>query len=108
MRGLILAAVLLCTNIKAQSLNDVLALNQDKQLHVGYTYVISSATTSYVLKKTGDKKKAIIIGIGVGMTIGVVKEIYDYKYGYAQKGDLVADLIGSTLGSIVVTIPFGK
>ena len=106
MRTLILAITLLCTNVKAQSLNEVLSLHQDKQLHVGYTYIISSATTSYVLKKTKNKKRAILIGIGVGVTIGVAKELYDAKYGYAQTGDLIADIIGATAGSIVVTIPF--
>ena len=106
MRTLILAITLLCTNLKAQSLNEVLSLHQDKQLHIGYTYIISSATTSYVLKRTKNKKKAILIGIGVGVTIGVAKELYDAKYGYAQTGDLIADIIGATAGSIVVTIPF--
>ena len=106
MRTLILAITLLCTNVKAQSLNEVLSLHQDKQLHVGYTYIISSVTTSYVLKKTKNKKKAILIDIGVGVTIGVAKELYDAKYSYAQSGDLIADIIGATAGSIVVTIPF--
>jgi len=106
MRTLILAITLLCTNLKAQSLNEVLSLHQDKQLHIGYTYIISSATTSYVLKKTKNKKKAILIGIGVGVTVGVAKELYDAKYSYAQTGDLIADIIGATAGSIVVTIPF--
>jgi len=106
MRTLILAITLLCTNVKAQSLNEVLSLHQDKQLHIGYTYIISSATTSYVLKKTGNKRKAILIGIGTGMAIGIGKEIYDARKGSAEKGDLIADIIGSTFGSIVVTIPF--
>jgi len=106
MRTLILAITLLCTNVKAQSLNEVLSLHQDKQLHIGYTYIISSATTSYVLKRTKNKKKAILIGIGVGVTVGVVKELYDAKYSYAQPGDLLADVIGATVGSVVVTIPF--
>jgi len=106
MRTLILAITLLCTNVKAQSLNEVLSLHQDKQLHIGYTYIISSATTSYVLKKTGNKRKAIFIGIGAGMAIGIGKEIYDARNSGAEKGDLIADIIGSTFGSIVVTIPF--
>jgi len=106
MRTLILAITLLCTNVKAQSLNEVLSLHQDKQLHIGYTYIISSATTSYVLKKTGNKRKAILIGIGTGMAIGIGKELYDARNGSAEKGDLIADIIGSTFGSIVVTIPF--
>ncbi len=83
-----------------------MSLHQDKQLHVGYTYIISSATTSYVLKKTGNKRKAIFIGIGTGMAVGIGKELYDARNGRAEKDDLLADLIGSTFGSIVVTIPF--
>ena len=65
----IIAILLISTACSAQSL-DVLSLHQDKQLHVSYTYIISSATTSYVLKKTGNKKKAILIGIGVAMSVG--------------------------------------
>jgi VanZ family protein len=106
MRTLILAITLLCTNVKAQSLNEVLSLHQDKQLHVGYTYIISSVTASYVLKKTNNKKKAIFIGIGVGMTIGIAKEVYDARNGGAQGSDLIADLVGATCGSLVITIPF--
>ena len=101
----IIGLLLISISCNAQSLN-VLSLHQDKQLHVGYTYIISSATTSYVLKKTGNKKKAVFIGIGTGMAIGIGKEIYDARNGSAEKGDLIADLIGSTFGSIVVTIPF--
>ena len=104
--SLILVILLFCISLKAQKLNDVLSLHQDKQLHIGYTYIISSATTSYVLKKTKNKRKAILIGIGVGVTIGVAKELYDAKYSYAQTSDLLADIIGAPAGSIVVTIPF--
>ena len=102
----IIGLLLISISCNAQSLNEVLSLHQDKQLHIGYTYIISSATTSYVLKKTGNKRKAIFIGIGTGMAIGIGKEIYDARNGSAEKGDLIADLVGSTLGSIVVTIPF--
>jgi uncharacterized protein YfiM (DUF2279 family) len=59
-----------------------------------------------VLKKTGNKRKAIFIGIGTGMAIGIGKELYDARNGSAEKGDLIADIIGATAGSIVVTIPF--
>ena len=40
------------------------------------------------------------------MAIGIGKEIYDARNGSAEKGDLIADIIGSTFGSIVVTILF--
>ena len=75
----------------------------DVHLHIGATYIISSATTSYVLKKTNDKKKAMLVGIGVSMAVGIAKELRDSNI---QNKDLFANLIGSTLGSIVVTIPF--
>lgn len=103
----ILAIVmLLCINLHAQRLNDVLDMHKDKQLHFGYTYIISSATTSYMLKKTNDKRKAILIGMGAGMTIGIMKEIHDARYKGAERGDLVADIAGSIMGSLIVTIPF--
>ena len=53
----IIGLLLISISCNAQSLNEVLSLHQDKQLHVVYTYIISSATTSYVLKKTKNKKK---------------------------------------------------
>jgi hypothetical protein len=49
-----------------------------------------------------------LIGIGAGMTIGLAKEIYDIQNGNPEMNDLLADLLGSTLGAIVVTIPLGR
>ena len=98
--------MLLCINLQAQRLNEVLDMHKDKQLHVGYTYIISSATTSYILKKTRNKKKAILIGIGTGITIGIAKEIHDARFKGAERGDIVADIAGSVMGSLIVTIPF--
>ncbi len=80
-------------------------LQEDKQLHLGATYVISSATTAFVYNKTKDKKRARWIGFGVGVTVGIAKEIYDIEHGNPETGDLIADVIGSALGSFVITIP---
>ena len=97
----IVAILLISTGLNAQDFKPT-----DVHLHIGATYIISSVATSYVLKKTNDKKKAILIGIGVGMAVGVAKEFCDSKTGHVQNKDLLGNLIGSTLGSIVVTIPF--
>ena len=94
----IIAILLISTGLNAQDFKPT-----DAHLHIGATYIISSVTTSCVLKKTNDKKKAMLIGIGVSMAVGIAKELRDSN---VQNKDLFANLIGSTLGSIVVTIPF--
>ena len=103
MRYLTILLILLSTNLNAQSL-DLYTFN-DKQLHMGATYVISSFTTAYVFKKTQNKKKAMWIGFGVGMGVGIAKELYDIEHGNCEAGDLLADFIGSSLGCLVITIP---
>ena len=75
----------------------------DAQLHIGATYIISSVATSYMLNKTHDKNKSIMCGIGVGLAVGIIKELTDKRI---QNKDLAGNLIGSVAGSIVVTIPF--
>ena len=95
----ILLILLFSTGLNAQTLD--LYTFDDKQLHMGATYVISSFTTAYVFKKTQNKKKAMWIGFGVG----IAKELYDIEHGNCEVGDLVADVIGSTLGCLVITIP---
>ena len=99
----ILLILILCVDVKAQKLT--LYTYDDKQLHMGATYVISSFTTAYVFKKTQNKKKAMWIGFGVGMSVGIAKELWDIEHGNCQYGDLVADFIGSSLGCLVITIP---
>ena len=94
----ILAILLISTGLSAQ--NSELT---DVQLHIGATYIISSVATSYMLNKTCDKQKSIMFGIGVGLAVGVIKELTDKKI---QNKDLTGNLIGSIAGSIVVTIPF--
>ena len=100
---LILLILLFGTSLNARTLD--LYTFDDKQLHMGATYVISSVTTAYVFKKTQNKKKAMWIGFGVGMGVGIAKELYDIEHGNCEVGDLVADVIGSTLGCLVITIP---
>ena len=100
---IILLILILCVDVSAQELT--LYTYDDKQLHMGATYVISSLTTAYVFKRTQNKRKAMWIGFGMGMTAGIAKELWDIEHGNCQYGDIVADLIGSTLGCLVITIP---
>ena len=99
----ILLILILGLDVNAQNLT--LYTFDDKQLHMSATYVISSFTTAYVFKKTQNKKKAMWIGFGVGMSVGIAKELYDIEHGNCEAGDLLADFIGSSLGCLVITIP---
>jgi hypothetical protein len=82
------------------------AVSTDKQLHMAGCFMISSWTTSYVYNRTADKRKAIVIGFGAGMTAGIAKEIYDIKYGNPDWADILADAIGSGLGAVSITFTF--
>ena len=97
--------ILLFLNISLSAKDLRLYKYEDKQLHLGATYVISSATTAFVYNKIKDKKRARWIGFGVGVSVGIAKEIYDIEHGNPETGDLIADFIGSALGSFVITIP---
>ena len=92
----------------SSSLNAQFLYQQDKQLHMGGTYVISSIASSYTLNKTNDKRKALLVGIVAGITAGLAKEIYDIKYGNPDLADLAADAIGATTGALVITIPLER
>ena len=103
MKYLIILILFLNISLSAKDLR--LYKYEDKQLHLGATYVISSVTTAYVFKKTQDKKRAMWIGFGVGMGVGIAKELYDIEHGNPETGDLIADVVGSALGSFVISIP---
>jgi uncharacterized protein YfiM (DUF2279 family) len=82
------------------------AVSTDKQLHMAGCFMIASITTSYVYNRTADKRKAIAIGFGAGMTAGIAKEIYDIRYGNPDWADILADAIGSGLGAVSITFTF--
>ena len=71
------------------------AVSTDKQLHMAGCFMISSLTTSYVYNRSADKRKAILLGFGAGMTAGIAKEIYDIRYGNPDWADILADVRGS-------------
>jgi len=80
------------------------ALAQDKQLHMGACFVISSFTSALVYRKTKDKTKATVYGFGVAMLAGIVKEVYDIKHGHSDINDILANTIGSSLGVVTIRI----
>lgn len=96
----------LSVSLNAQSSIPAFFKASDKQLHMGSCYVISSMTTALVYKRTANKRKSILIGLGTGIALGVAKELYDIKCGNPELGDIAADAIGSGLGVLCVRITF--
>ena len=79
-------------------------IQQDKLLHAGGCYVISSSVAALVYDKTSDKKKSLLYGFGIGVLIGITKEVYDIKHGEPDVNDIAADVIGAGLGVITIRI----
>ena len=96
----------LSVNVNAQSSIPAFFESSDKQLHMAGCFMISSITTSLVYNRTADKRKAVLIGFGVGMIAGIAKEAYDLQCGSPQWGDIAADAIGSGLGAVSITFTF--
>ena len=79
---------------------------QDKLLHFSTCYIISSTTTSLVYNITDNRKKAVMYGILTSVVVGGLKELHDRDHGDSDWNDMGANVIGGTLGSIVVVIEF--
>ena len=82
------------------------SIGQDKLLHMGGCYVISSTTASIVYNMTENRKKAFIYGVASAVIIGGIKELHDINHGDSNWGDMGANVIGGTLGALVVTVRF--
>ena len=82
------------------------SIGQDKLLHMGGCYVISSTTASIVYNMTENRKKAFIYGVASAVIIGGIKEIHDINHGDSNWHDMGANVIGATLGALVVTVRF--
>ena len=82
------------------------SIGQDKLLHMGGCYVISSTTASIVYNITENRKKAFIYGVASAVIIGGIKEIHDINHGDSNWADMGANVIGATLGALVVTVRF--
>ena len=79
-------------------------VQQDKLLHAGGCYVISSSVAALVYDKTNDKKKSLIYGFGVSVLAGLAKEVYDIRCGNPDAKDIAADIVGAGLGVITIRI----
>ena len=82
------------------------SIGQDKLLHMGGCYVISSTTASLVYNMTENRKKAFIYGVASAVIIGGIKEIHDINHGDSNWGDMSANVIGGMLGAFTVTVRF--
>ena len=83
-----------------------ITIPQDKLLHAGGCYVISSTTSSIVYNITENRKKAFIYGVLSSVVIGGIKELYDIKHGDSSWGDMGANVVGGTLGSFSIVVRF--
>ena len=82
------------------------SIGQDKLLHMGGCYVISSTTASIVYNITENRKKAFVYGVASAVIIGGIKELHDINHGDSNWADMGANVIGGTLGALVVTVRF--
>ena len=81
-------------------------VGQDKLLHMGGCYVISATTASLVYNITENRKKAFIYGVLSSVIIGGIKELHDINHGDSNWADMRANVVGGTLGALVVTVRF--
>ena len=81
-------------------------IGQDKLLHMGGCYVISSTTASIVYNMTENRKKAFVYGVLSSVIIGGIKELHDINHGDSNWADMRANVVGGTLGALVVTVRF--
>ena len=75
---------------------------KDKILHFALCLVISIVAACIVKACGGDKYAILAGGWFAGFFAGVVKELYDeWKYKGADENDWAADVLGTTLGTIL-------
>ena len=79
-------------------------IQQDKLLHAGGCYAISSSVAALVYDKTNDKKKSLIYGFSISVLAGIAKEVYDIKCGNPDLEDIAADVVGASLGVVTIRI----
>jgi len=106
MKLLFLFLLLFSTPCLGQSCLDPIKIPQDKLLHMGGCYVISSTTSSIVYNITEDRKKAFVYGVLSSVVIGGIKELYDINHGDSNWGDMGANVVGGTLGAFTITVRF--
>lgn len=75
---------------------------KDKVLHFTISLLIS-ITAACMIKVCGGDKYAVLAGAWfAGFAAGIGKEIYDeWKYKGADEKDWAADVLGTTLGTVI-------
>jgi len=79
-------------------------IQNDKLLHMGGSYGISSSVAAIVYEKTKNKNQALVSGLAVSLLIGAGKEICDRKHGDSNWNDMFANTVGATLGIVTIRI----
>ena len=97
--AILLTILLMCISCEGQT------IPQDKMLHFSACYIISSGSSTLLSYKY-TKKQAMWMGIGLGISVGIAKEVYDIKHGHSDINDIYADILGATMGAVVVRIRF--
>ena len=78
---------------------------QDKMLHFSACYIISSGSSTLLSYKYTERQ-AMWMGIGLGVSVGIAKEVWDIKHGHSDMNDIYADVLGAVAGAVVVRIRF--
>lgn len=78
---------------------------RDKMSHLAVSGVVSAAATKIAQDNGASECRAPMIGFSIAMLVGATKEIHDkhIKGTYYSWKDMTWNLLGSTLGSLVVS-----
>ena len=79
-------------------------IREDRIIHTTSVYLLSASTTALVYNRTKSKKKAAVYGFILPMMVGVAKEIRDIKHGDPDVNDVIANMVGASLGIITIRI----
>lgn len=80
-------------------------IQKDKLEHFSVGAGISLITTETVFQITQDRNKSLMIGLGVGVVSGAVKEIYDSTgRGHPEVKDFLWTSLGASLSTITFVI----
>ena len=85
--------------------NWITSLGKDKVLHFAISLVISLVAATIFKVCGADKWTIVAVAWFAGFFAGVAKELYDeWKYKGADEADWTADVIGTTLGTILALL----
>ena len=96
--------IALCFLMEAKAQENLFPV--DKQLHFLACAATTSTTYAIVYIKTHKKNKALLWALGSGITVGILKEVYDStrpRNKFDLK-DLNADLLGSVTAALIIKI----